>query len=327
MGQSPGTCTNRYDSAITQMIINNGTQIFDPVNNPGVTFRAEAHSGYSLSMTLHTADQSSNGNQDIGTTWYNENTLGFQNGHCVDNVGPNEDKTLNLSHTWNYAGLGPPKTQNVFWHTIGGNDVSYTVEWYDQETGPPPPSTTSQLTVNSQDSSGNTISGYFVELSQNGNQIATGFTPATFDLNNGEQYTVQVQDYGDFVFDHWFDTGSTDRNRQISTSSNTEITAVYRDITAPPPPGQSKISVKTVNSVGDEITGYYTTLWQGGTMLQSCWSPCAFFVNNGATYQVAVADYGEETFVMWSDGTLDRFHTVETGSSSTTISLTAIYSP
>lgn len=187
--------------------------------------------------------------------------------------------------------------------------------------------TTSQLTVNTQDTLGTSISGYYTVLYQNGNTVAEGYSPATFTLNTGEQYTVQVQDYGNYVFDHWLDTGSRDRDRDISITADTQITAVYIDTNGSPPADQSKISVKTVNSVGNEIIGYYTTLWQGSTMLRECFSPCSFFVNNGATYQVAVADYGGETFNAWSDGTLDRFHTVEIGSSSTTINLTAIYRP
>jgi hypothetical protein len=85
--------------------------------------------------------------------------------------------------------------------------------------------------------------------------------------------------------------------------------------------------VSTVNSGGSPINGYYTTLWQNGAQLKYCFSPCSFTVNSGQTYQVAVADYGGETFNHWSDGTTTRFHTVVVGSTSSTISLTAVYSP
>jgi hypothetical protein len=186
---------------------------------------------------------------------------------------------------------------------------------------------TSSLTVNTQDTTGNVITGYYTVLYQNGQVVATGFSPATFTLNNGQTYTVQVQDYGNYVFDHWLDTGSATRDRPISVSSNTPITAVYRNVNSPPPSGQSAISVSTVNSGGSPINGYYTTLWQNGAQLKYCFSPCSFTVNSGQTYQVAVADYGGETFNHWSDGTTTRFHTVVVGSTSSTISLTAVYSP
>jgi hypothetical protein len=137
---------------------------------------------------------------------------------------------------------------------------------------------------------------------------------------------VTVADYGNYLFDHWLDTSSTNRNRNVSISTDTQITAVYRDLNNPPP-GQSTITVSTANSAGNAISGYYTTFWQGGTMLYSCFSPCSYLVANGQTYQVAVADYGDTIFSHWSDGTTSRFYTVTIGSTSTKISLTAIYAP
>jgi len=71
----------------------------------------------------------------------------------------------------------------------------------------------------------------------------------------------------------------------------------------------------------------FTTLWQNGVQIASCFSPCGFTVTNGQTYQVAVADFGMETFSHWSDGTTTRFHTVSVPALTTTITLTAVYSP
>jgi len=93
----------------------------------------------------------------------------------------------------------------------------------------PAPSTplTSKLTVTTQNTNGQTITGYYTVLYQGGSIVATGFSPVVFPLNNGETYTVQVQDYGSCHFDHWADTGSTSASRIISISSDTQITAVY----------------------------------------------------------------------------------------------------
>lgn len=128
MGQAPSTCPNRYDSGITSMIIDNGISTFDTVSNPNATFTADVNDGYKLTMTLHTADQSSEGNQLQGTTWYREIVHGFGNGHCVDDVGPNEDKTLNFSFNWPPS-RGPPRVQYVEWSTFGGPTVTYNVDW------------------------------------------------------------------------------------------------------------------------------------------------------------------------------------------------------
>jgi hypothetical protein len=89
----------------------------------------------------------------------------------------------------------------------------------------------------------------------------------------------------------------------------------------------SVIDTLTINSTAKPITGYYTTLWQNGNQLASCFSPCQFAVNNGQTYQIAVADYGSEYFAHWQDGSTNRFYTVNVPSASTTIPLTATYNP
>ena len=124
---------------------------------------------------------------------------------------------------------------------------------------------TSQLTVNSQDNIGNTITGFFTTLSQNGKQIATGFTPATFTLNNTQTYTVQVGSFGKLMFDHWLDTGSTNAARDISITSNSTITAVYKTVPQPPTGltataiSSSQINLSWTapgNNGGSAITGY-----------------------------------------------------------------------
>jgi len=88
-------------------------------------------------------------------------------------------------------------------------------------------SPTALLTVNSQDTSGNPLSGYEAVLNQSGNVIvARGYTPASFNLTEDQSYTVTVDGYGSCTFDRWLDTGNTTAIRQISISSNTELTAV-----------------------------------------------------------------------------------------------------
>jgi hypothetical protein len=87
---------------------------------------------------------------------------------------------------------------------------------------------TSTLTVRSQNADGGTITGYYTILRNSaGSTIATGFTPATFTLTNGLQYSVAVSSFQSVVFHHWLDTGSTTSSRSVSVTANTEITAVY----------------------------------------------------------------------------------------------------
>jgi hypothetical protein len=206
------------------------------------------------------------------------------------------------------------------------------------------------VTINSVDSGNNPISGYYTVLYQNGAAINTGFTPATFPATAGQQYTAEVQDYGSYYFNHWSD-GTTNRDKTFTaTSSGQTFTAIYS--TSPPATNNnnnggegsggsncipttsttteqcgnnmSRIYVATTDSSGNTINGYYTTLWQNGAQTSSAYSPVMFNANNGQTYQVAVADYGNYVFDHWSDGSTSRFHSVTTGTDTTT-NLTAVY--
>jgi len=111
--------------------------------------------------------------------------------------------------------------------------------------------TTSQLQVNSQDSFGNALTGFYTELyASNGTQIDAGYTPLNFTLNNADTYTVHVENFGKFIFSHWLDTGSTDANRTISITSNESITAVYKTVPQPP----TKLAATAVSSSQMNLT-------------------------------------------------------------------------
>lgn len=180
------------------------------------------------------------------------------------------------------------------------------------------------LTVRTVDLYGNPITGYFIAVQLNGNTLKSGFSPTSFALSSGQTYTIIANEYGDYAFDHWSDNGRTLMYRDISMSTDTELTAVYRNINDPVASGNSTISVSTVDSSGNPITGYYVSLWQNGTFVQDGFSPNSFTVKNSQTYQVAAADYGSYVFDHWSDGTLARFHEVNTGITTTT-NLVAVY--
>jgi hypothetical protein len=65
-------------------------------------------------------------------------------------------------------------------------------------------------------------------------------------------------------------------------------------------------------------------------MVQSCFSPCTFDVQNGQTYRVIVDNFAQYTFVHWSDGTDNAlpwggWHNVTVPGATSALSLTAIY--
>jgi hypothetical protein len=114
-------------------------------------------------------------------------------------------------------------------------------------------------------------------------------------------------------------TGTAERTAvAILSASSINVSGVYSIQLQIPALPTSTIDVATTNSANAALTGYYTTLWQNGVQINSCFSPCSFTVTNGNSYQVAVSDYGSETFSHWSDGTTTMFHTVNVPSASTT---------
>ena len=165
---------------------------------------------------------------------------------------------------------------------------------------------TSDITVHSMYSSGE-IFGYYTVLSQGAGTVATSYTASTFSLNNGETYNVGVQDFGDLKFDYWQDTNSDVANRDVSINSDTDLYAVYRDVSDPSTdPNMPKLLVRTVNQYGQEITGYWTALTQGDTVVQTSYSPEGFLVKKGETYLVFMGNWDGVEFKKWSDGNTDN---------------------
>lgn len=152
-----------------------------------------------------------------------------------------------------------------------------------------PQSVTSQLQVNSQDNSGNPLTGFYTTLSSNGKQVATGFTPAKFTLNYSQTYTVTIANFGKYAFDHWTDTSSTSSTRNISITSNSTIIAAYDTVPQPPTnlsaaavsSSQINLSWNTPsNNGGLPITGYKIERSADGG---NTWSTIASNTNNTST--------------------------------------------
>lgn len=157
---------------------------------------------------------------------------------------------------------------------------------------------TASVTVNTEDTTKTTITGYYTVLYQNGNILSTGFSPATFTLNKGQTYTVQVDDYGSCNFAYWLDTGSTNSQRSISVTSDSSVTAVYN---CGSPTQSSGVTVKSVNQNGAQIDGYYTVLFQYGNTINTGFTTITFPTISGEIYTVQVDDYASCSFSHWQD--------------------------
>lgn len=139
--------------------------------------------------------------------------------------------------------------------------------------------TTYPLEVLSVLRTGGTLDGMFTVLANStGKTVATGWTPVTFALNTGMQYTVTVGNYATNIFDHWQDTGSTSNSRSISISSNTQITAVYRDtaLSVSPSSGTGGSSVTATGTTF--LPSHVVTLSLDGTNLAT--NPASVVTNS-----------------------------------------------
>ncbi len=103
---------------------------------------------------------------------------------------------------------------------------------------------------------------------------------------------------------------ATARDSQGATSESAPVAVSIS-------PAEAMLTVKTVDSNGAPIEGYYTTLSQNGDQLESAFSPALFALSAGQSYQVAVSDYGDYVFSHWDDGSTSRTRTVSIDGPST----------
>jgi YVTN family beta-propeller protein len=218
------------------------------------------------------------------------------NSNQIDIINGNNDTvttTIQIASSNTPYLVANPNTDRIYVSSASNNDVIVIQGSLPASTGSP---TTSQLQVNSQDSYGNAITGFQTELyAQNGTQIATGYTSYNFTLDDNQNYTVNVENYGKYIFDHWLDTGSTDANRTVSITSNDAITAVYKTVPQPPTSleattaSSSQINLSwnaPANNGGSAITGYEI---QRSTNGGSTWST---IVANTASTATTYSDTG-----------------------------------
>jgi hypothetical protein len=180
------------------------------------------------------------------------------------------------------------------------------------------------LTVTSQDTSGDNLSGYWTVISQNGATVQTGFTPTSTILTAGS-YTVSVSDYGGYYFSHWSDGATTrDRSVSIGTSSTVNLVAVYSTSTgAGSVPIGSSITVNSQYSDGTSFSGMYVLMQQNSATLDTGFTPKTFSTTSGQTFALTPEDYTNAYFLKWSDGSTARTKIVTAADSSSI--LVAIY--
>jgi Fibronectin type III domain len=181
MGQAPSTCNNRYDGPITSAKITVGDKTYFPMTS-NVSFHLPNDKSYTISFTIHTPSQSSQGNTLPGTTWYSTSAPGYQMGTCVNGATSNQDITLTLNEGHS-GSLAPDATQTVNWRTLVSG-FSYVVQWTNPNaTKPGIPTNLSATVLSSSEidlswnaptnDGGSPITGYRIQSSTDGSTWTT----------------------------------------------------------------------------------------------------------------------------------------------------------
>ena len=198
-------------------------------------------------------------------------------------------------------------------HTANSQVATITV------TAPPP--TTVSLTVNSVELPSNPFAGQWIALSDSsGNTIATGFTPITFTVTTGTQYTVFAPNGHIHVFNHW-DDGSTDSHRTITPTQDTTFTSYYTIGSAtPPPPASVSVTVKSMELPSNPFTGQWIVVRDSsGSIIATGFTPITFTATTGSQYNIHAPDGHLHIFDHWDDGSTNSFRTITPTQDSTLV--------
>lgn len=269
---APSTCPNRYDGQIVFFEINNGTNTFDPITNPGVTFNVNSANSYDLTFVIHTSNMSSQNNTSVGTTWYHDDVFAFADAHCVPDsitttILPNQNVTLDGTLTNPHPGY---YSQSVFFATFStlNNPVTYNVQWIDSSSAPQ--NLQAMATYSSKihlswtmpaNNSGSEITGYQIESSTD-----AGSTWSTINTNTGSMATT-YSDTGLNPSTTYTYRVSAINGMGTSRPSNTATASTPSDVTVPSSPTElaaTAISSSQINlswttpkdNGGSEVTGY-----------------------------------------------------------------------
>jgi hypothetical protein len=180
------------------------------------------------------------------------------------------------------------------------------------------PPTTSTLTVASQSLSGTPLTGFYTVLFQDGKVVTTGYTTATFTLDDGQSYVIQADSYGNCIFAHW-SNGETSASMPISINANTKVTAVYNCGGT----SDSSVTVQSQDQNGNWIFGYYAALKSSSGAVATGYTTKTFVTSAGQSYTVQMASFGSCTFSHWNGGSTKNPRSFTASSSAMTF--TAVY--
>jgi hypothetical protein len=161
---------------------------------------------------------------------------------------------------------------------------------------------TSEVTIASEDTSGSTISGYYVILyNSSGAVVDSGYTLTTFPTTSGQLYSIRADSYGSCTFSDWAGGGSNNPMTFTAPASDQTFTAVYQCGSSSG--SGSSVAVSSVDQNGNMITGYYTLLYDSSGSVQTTgYTPSTFATTAGSAYSIQADSYASCTFTGWSNG-------------------------
>jgi hypothetical protein len=199
------------------------------------------------SGVVHVMATDCNGNSINGmsVSLYNSNNVLVKSGYSpLDVVVPSAGTYTAYyddyqSNTFVYATPSPPVTSYTAYQTYGQVQLNLpasgltTVKGVYDTAGLSCSAPGGGISITSQDLSGNTLTGLYMQLYQGNTDLQNGWTPVTFNNLASGSYTVYANDYCNtsthqqFTFNHWSD-GTTSRGDTIIVSgSNVARTAYY----------------------------------------------------------------------------------------------------
>ena len=163
------------------------------------------------------------------------------------------------------------------------------------------------VTINAMTEGGSDISMWAV-IESDGKMVKSGFTPLRFTGNPGQEYTITVAGWQYYSFSKWMD-GQTSNTYKMRYSGEEFITAFYRYET--PDKAYNTLTVNTFGPKGEIVTMWTTVNDSTGAKVEEGYTPLTIPVEEGKTYTVGVADWQNQVFDHWQDGSKNRFTEVK----------------
>jgi len=164
---------------------------------------------------------------------------------------------------------------------------------------------------------GTSLPGMYVNIRENGNIIADGYTPKTFVLTPGKEYVVVLYWCCDYYFRHYSDDTLTRYHTVTGGSSGILLKGMYERV---PASQAAKLNVIAKDTNGNTIGGTVTNpdgsistepgMWMWltppgtstpytGAYTGSSSTP--FVIFEGKTYKVTMSSFGKYQFDHWQD--------------------------